>query len=101
MKLVGQHAALRHESFHRLELLQLISPVCLYTVSQCSKAPEFKPEEGLTRLWEKVGSTANLNCTALLLWDPSDKHCDITLQWQKDGQPLSNHTLYLQNTSSW
>ncbi|XP_044050378.1 single Ig IL-1-related receptor [Siniperca chuatsi] len=69
--------------------------------SQCSKAPEFKPNEGLTSLWRNVGSTVKLNCTALLLWDPREEQCDTTLQWSKDGQPLTNHTLHKQNTSSW
>ncbi|KAM7396839.1 hypothetical protein PAMP_019848 [Pampus punctatissimus] len=67
--------------------------------SQCSKAPEFISSGGRTRLWRNVGSTVKLNCTALLLWDQSEKQCDTTLQWSKDGHPLSNHTL--QNTSSW
>ncbi|XP_041852235.1 single Ig IL-1-related receptor [Melanotaenia boesemani] len=69
--------------------------------SQCSKAPEFKPKEGLTELRRNVGSTVKLNCTALLLWDPSEEQCDTTLRWTKAGQPLTNHTLYLHNTSSW
>ncbi|XP_041794322.1 single Ig IL-1-related receptor [Chelmon rostratus] len=69
--------------------------------SQCSKAPQFKPDGGVTRLWKNVGSTAQLNCTALLLLDPNEGQCDTTLQWSKDGQPLTNHTLYTQNTSSW
>ncbi|CAK6961503.1 single Ig IL-1-related receptor isoform X1 [Scomber scombrus] len=67
--------------------------------SQCSKAPEFEPNGGQTRLWGDVGSTVKLNCTALLLGD--EKQCDTTLHWSKEGQPLSNHTLLLQNTSSW
>lgn len=92
-----------HEGLHCLELLQWtqITVVCLYTESQCSKAPEFKPTGGRTRLLGDVGSTVKLNCTALLLWDPNEKQCDTTLQWSKDGQPLSNNTLLLQNTSSW
>ncbi|XP_040893977.1 single Ig IL-1-related receptor [Toxotes jaculatrix] len=69
--------------------------------SQCSKAPEFIPNGGLNRLWGKVGSTVKLNCTALLLWDQNEKQCDTTLQWSKDGQPLTNLTLHRQNTSSW
>lgn len=68
--------------------------------SQCSKPPEFKPNGDLTRLWSNVGSTVTLNCTALL-WDPKEEQCDNTLQWSKDGQPLTNHTLYTHNTSSW
>ncbi|XP_035762976.1 single Ig IL-1-related receptor isoform X3 [Neolamprologus brichardi] len=69
--------------------------------SQCSKAPEFKPKGGSTTLWENVGSTVKLNCTALLFWDPAEKQCDTTLQWSKDGHPLNNHTLSSLNTSSW
>ncbi|XP_072242095.1 single Ig IL-1-related receptor [Leuresthes tenuis] len=69
--------------------------------SQCSKAPEFQPNGGLTKLWRNVGATVKLNCTALLHLDPSEEQCDTTLQWSKYGQPLSNHTLYFQNTSSW
>ncbi|XP_070686256.1 single Ig IL-1-related receptor [Pempheris klunzingeri] len=65
--------------------------------SQCSKAPEFKPNGGLTSLWRNVRSTVRLNCTALL-WDSKEEQCDTRLQWSKDGQPLTNHT---QNTSSW
>uniref|UniRef100_A0A3Q1JQZ0 Single immunoglobulin and toll-interleukin 1 receptor (TIR) domain n=1 Tax=Anabas testudineus TaxID=64144 RepID=A0A3Q1JQZ0_ANATE len=68
---------------------------------KCSKPPEFKPNSDLTTLWRNVGSTVNMNCTALLTWDPNEKQCDTTLQWRKDGQPLSNHSLYTQNTSLW
>ncbi|XP_026166852.1 single Ig IL-1-related receptor [Mastacembelus armatus] len=68
---------------------------------QCSKAPEFKPNGDLTKLWRSVGSTVKMNCTALLRWDPNEAQCDTTLQWSKDGQPLTNLTLYMQNTSSW
>ncbi|XP_019109540.2 single Ig IL-1-related receptor [Larimichthys crocea] len=69
--------------------------------SQCSKAPEFKPNGNLTRLGRNVGSTVILNCSALLFWDPKEKQCDTTLQWSKDDQPLTNHTLYTHNISSW
>nr|QQD79860.1 single Ig IL-1R-related protein [Trachinotus ovatus] len=69
--------------------------------SQCSKPPEFQPNGDLNGLWRDVGSTVKLNCTALLLWDPSEEQCDTTLQWSKDGRPLTNLTLYMQNTSSW
>ncbi|XP_014867669.1 PREDICTED: single Ig IL-1-related receptor [Poecilia mexicana] len=69
--------------------------------SQCVKAPEFKPNGDLTKLWRSVGSVVKLNCTALLYWDPSEDQCESTLQWSKDGQPLTNHTLYLHNTTSW
>ncbi|XP_078113305.1 single Ig IL-1-related receptor isoform X2 [Sander vitreus] len=68
--------------------------------SQCSKAPEFKPNGRPDSLYRNVGSSVTLNCTALL-WDPREEHCDTTLQWSKDGQPLTNHTHYMQNTSSW
>lgn len=78
-----------------------ITAVCLHTESQCSKPPEFKPSRGLSRLWGDVGSTAKLNCTALLPWDQNEERCDTTLQWSKDGRPLTNLTLYMQNTSSW
>uniref|UniRef100_A0A3Q0RWN4 Anoctamin 9a n=1 Tax=Amphilophus citrinellus TaxID=61819 RepID=A0A3Q0RWN4_AMPCI len=69
--------------------------------SQCSKAPIFKHNGGSTRLWKNVGSTVKLHCTAHLLWDPTEKQCDTMLQWSKDGLPLTNHTLYSLNTSSW
>ncbi|XP_028285827.1 single Ig IL-1-related receptor [Parambassis ranga] len=69
--------------------------------SRCSKAPEFKPSGGLTKLWRNVGSTVKLNCTALLLWEPSEEQCDTAMQWSKDGQPLANNTLHSVNTSSW
>lgn len=69
--------------------------------SQCSKVPEFKPNGCQTTLWRDVGSTVTLNCTAHLLWDPIEEHCDNTLHWSKDGQPLTNQTLYTQNTTSW
>ncbi|KAF7658626.1 hypothetical protein LDENG_00009890 [Lucifuga dentata] len=69
--------------------------------SQCSKAPEYKPDGGLTKLWGSMGSSVKLNCTVLLLWDQSEQQCDTTLHWSKDGKPLSNHTLSLLNTSSW
>ncbi|KAI3371236.1 hypothetical protein L3Q82_023855, partial [Scortum barcoo] len=80
---------------------KFITLVCLYTESQCSKAPEFKSNGGLTELRRPVGSTVKLNCTALLFWDPGEEQCDTTLQWSKDGRPLGNHTHYTQNTSSW
>ncbi|XP_068578551.1 single Ig IL-1-related receptor [Cebidichthys violaceus] len=69
--------------------------------SQCSKAPEFEPNGGSNGLRRNVDCTVTLNCTALLQWDPKEEHCDSTLQWSKDGQPLTNHTHYTQNTSSW
>ncbi|KAM4619408.1 single Ig IL-1-related receptor [Polymixia lowei] len=69
--------------------------------SQCSKAPEYKPSGGLTKLWGNLGSTLRMNCTALLHLDPSEKPCDTTLRWSKDGNPLTNHTIYPRNTSSW
>lgn len=69
--------------------------------TQCSKAPEFKPDGGLTTLWGAVGSSMKLNCSALLQWDPQEEQCDTELRWSKDGQPLTNDTLYTLNTSSW
>ncbi|AWP08325.1 putative single Ig IL-1-related receptor isoform 2 [Scophthalmus maximus] len=69
--------------------------------AQCSKPPEFKPSGNLSRLWGNVGTTVKLNCTALLLWDQNEEQCDTTLQWSKDGQLLTNLTLYTQNSSSW
>ncbi|XP_057692678.1 single Ig IL-1-related receptor [Corythoichthys intestinalis] len=68
--------------------------------SKCSRAPEFQLNEVTRKVWAKMGSTVNLNCTALLSWDPSDKQCDSSLQWTKDGHPV-NHSLLLQNNSSW
>uniref|UniRef100_A0A3Q3ITS2 Single immunoglobulin and toll-interleukin 1 receptor (TIR) domain n=1 Tax=Monopterus albus TaxID=43700 RepID=A0A3Q3ITS2_MONAL len=79
----------------------LYNLVCLFTEPQCSKAPEFKSNGGLTEMWRSVGSTVEMNCSALLFWDPHEEHCDTALQWSKDGQPLTNLTLYMQNTSSW
>ncbi|XP_047452012.1 single Ig IL-1-related receptor isoform X2 [Mugil cephalus] len=69
--------------------------------SLCSEAPEFKPNEGPIQLWGSVGSSATLNCTVLLRLDPLEEPCDTTLQWSKAGLPLTNHTLYSLNTSSW
>ncbi|XP_068595575.1 single Ig IL-1-related receptor [Brachionichthys hirsutus] len=68
---------------------------------RCSRAPEFRPDVAVSRLSRNVGSTVMLNCTALLLWDPAEEQCDTTLEWSKDAQPLTNHTLYKQNASSW
>ncbi|KAK2917749.1 single Ig IL-1-related receptor isoform X1 [Channa argus] len=68
---------------------------------QCSKPPEFKPNSGPTQLWRNVGCTVKMNCTALLFWDPNEEQCDTTLQWRKDGEPITNLTLYKQNSSSW
>lgn len=92
-----------HEGLYCLQLLQwtYITVVCLYTEAQCSKPPEFKPSGNLSRLWGNVGTTVKLNCTALLLWDQNEEQCDTTLQWSKDGQLLTNLTLYTQNSSSW
>ncbi|KAK9516576.1 hypothetical protein VZT92_024496 [Zoarces viviparus] len=69
--------------------------------SQCSKAPQFEPNGGSNGLRMTVECTVTLNCTALLQWDPTEEHCDSTLQWSKDGHPLTNHTHHTQNTSSW
>lgn len=68
---------------------------------QCAKAPDFNQNSNPTALWQNVGSIVNLNCTALLFWDPLEEQCDTSLQWSKDGQPLLNHTLYMLNTTSW
>ncbi|KAK2842378.1 hypothetical protein Q5P01_012578 [Channa striata] len=68
---------------------------------QCSKPPEFKPKSGPTQLWKNVGSTVKMNCTALLFWDPNEEQCDTKLLWRKDGQSITNLTLYKQNSSSW
>uniref|UniRef100_A0A3Q3J648 TIR domain-containing protein n=1 Tax=Monopterus albus TaxID=43700 RepID=A0A3Q3J648_MONAL len=54
------------------------------TEPQCSKAPEFKSNGGLTEMWRSVGSTVEMNCSALLFWDPHEEHCDTALQWSKD-----------------
>lgn len=95
--------ATAHEGLHCLQLLRWrqITVVCRYTESPCLKPPEFQPNGGLNTLWSEVGSSVRLNCTALLLWDPDEEQCDTTLQWSKDGQPLSNLTLSMQNDSSW
>uniref|UniRef100_UPI0037E96208 single Ig IL-1-related receptor n=1 Tax=Semicossyphus pulcher TaxID=241346 RepID=UPI0037E96208 len=102
-----QFASLGVEDQGNYTCMQQGNSTASYTVhlivkeSQCSKAPEFKPNGGLSRLWGNVGSSVKLNCTALLLWDPQEEQCDTTLQWRKDGQPLTNHTIHKQNTSSW
>ncbi|KAF7224261.1 single Ig IL-1-related receptor isoform X2 [Nothobranchius furzeri] len=69
--------------------------------SRCSQAPVFKTNGGPTKLWRKTGSSVVLNCTALLLWDPSEDRCETTLLWSKAGQSLTNHTGLFHNTSSW
>lgn len=68
---------------------------------ECLKAPQFQPTGGLSRLFETLGSTVFLNCTALLSWDPTELACDLELRWSKDGSPLTNSSMYLQSTSSW
>ncbi|XP_034032212.1 single Ig IL-1-related receptor [Thalassophryne amazonica] len=67
----------------------------------CSQVPKYHPDGGLTSLWGKVGSTVKMNCTALLLRATNEEQCNSTLQWIKDGKPLTNDTVYVQNTSSW
>ena len=71
------------------------------TEAQCSRAPEFRPGGGLTPLWGRLGSTARLNCTALVPWDPAEEPpcAPPTLQWSKDGRLLTNRTEPPQNTS--
>ncbi|KAG7522161.1 single Ig IL-1-related receptor [Solea senegalensis] len=69
--------------------------------SQCSKPPEFQPNRGLDTVWRNVGSSVILNCTALLFTDQNEEQCDTKFQWSKDGQSLTNLTLYMHNTSSW
>lgn len=69
--------------------------------SSCTKAPEFKPSGQPSQLREMLGSTALLNCTALVSWDSEDGQCDAPLSWSKDGSLLSNHSLHPQNLSIW
>lgn len=69
--------------------------------SLCSGAPEFKHDGHHDGVYGIMGSTVTLNCTVVLPWDPTDEHCDTTLQWSKDGQPLTNQSYDMQNTSSW
>lgn len=84
--------------------------------SGCSSAPQLSPDAGMVHLWERLGSTVNLTCSARILLDspepphsldlrarpePWDKQCDITLQWRKDGQTLENQSHSLHNSSSW
>lgn len=61
----------------------------------------FKPNGNVTTSLGHVGSKVTLNCTALLYLEPGEEQCDAALLWRKDGQPLSNHTLYTLNTTSW
>lgn len=68
---------------------------------ECLMAPQFQPTEGLSRLFETLGSTVFLNCTALLSWNPTELACDLELRWSKDGSPLTNSSMYPQSTSSW
>uniref|UniRef100_A0A3Q2DTX0 Single Ig IL-1-related receptor-like n=1 Tax=Cyprinodon variegatus TaxID=28743 RepID=A0A3Q2DTX0_CYPVA len=67
----------------------------------CAKAPDFQQDSNPSKLWKSRGASVKLNCTALLFWDPSEEPCETTPQWSKDGKPLNNQTLYLQNTTSW
>ncbi|XP_062318590.1 single Ig IL-1-related receptor [Osmerus eperlanus] len=67
----------------------------------CTKAPEFKPSGKPSQLRETLGSTAFLNCTALVSWDPQDQPCDALVSWRKDGGLLSNHSLHPRNLSKW
>lgn len=92
-----------HEGLYCLQLLQQWQKtvVCLHTESQCSKPPDFKPTAGLTTVWASWESTVHLNCTAVLSWDPNQEQCDSTLHWSRDGQPLTNVSLHMQNSSSW
>nr|XP_040017702.1 single Ig IL-1-related receptor isoform X1 [Gasterosteus aculeatus aculeatus] len=69
--------------------------------SQCSKVPTFELTGVLKGLQTSAEHTVTLNCTAQLQWDPTEEPCDTTLQWSKEGQPLTNHTPHIQNTSSW
>uniref|UniRef100_H2U6V5 Single immunoglobulin and toll-interleukin 1 receptor (TIR) domain n=1 Tax=Takifugu rubripes TaxID=31033 RepID=H2U6V5_TAKRU len=69
--------------------------------SSCTKAPVFKPNGNVTTYLGHVGSEVTLNCTALLYVEPGEEQCDTTLQWRRESRPLGNHTLYMQNTTSW
>ncbi|XP_037307728.2 single Ig IL-1-related receptor [Pungitius pungitius] len=69
--------------------------------SRCFKAPKFEPNGVSKGLQTNAECTVTLNCTAQLQWDPTEEPCDTTLQWSKDGRPLTNHTPQTQNTSSW
>lgn len=69
--------------------------------SPCSKPPDFEPKAGLTTVWAAWESTVHLNCTAVLPWDPDQDRCDGELHWSRDGQPFTNRSLHMQNSSSW
>ncbi|KAL0968814.1 hypothetical protein UPYG_G00272230 [Umbra pygmaea] len=71
--------------------------------SLCNTAPEFlQPAGGQSDVWDSLGSSVDLNCTALLAWDLTEHLCqhNYTLLWSKDGNPL-NFSLYTQNTTTW
>lgn len=65
----------------------------------CSKAPEFVPDGGPMTLHRNVGETVKMNCTALLLWHPKDRHCVTAMHWSKDGYDITHHPLL--SISTW
>ncbi|XP_019896141.2 single Ig IL-1-related receptor [Esox lucius] len=85
-----------------MEIKHTKHPV-LFVESLCRQAPQFqRPDGGQSEVWETLGSSVSLNCTALLSWDPADPECGrtSTFLWSKDGTSL-NLSLYVQNSSAW
>ncbi|XP_072529775.1 single Ig IL-1-related receptor [Salminus brasiliensis] len=85
---------------------QVLLFVCLWSQfaavvgeSLCSVAPRFKPSAASTDIWEALGSSVELNCTVHLAYNRTESNCVHNLQWTKDGQPLSNFSTFIQNTS--
>ncbi|KAJ8002522.1 hypothetical protein DPEC_G00159780 [Dallia pectoralis] len=71
--------------------------------SPCQQAPQFQSPDGVqSEVFEALGSSVVLNCTALLSWDSTDPQCErtSTFLWRKDGTAL-NLSLHIQNSSTW
>ncbi|XP_066525066.1 single Ig IL-1-related receptor [Hoplias malabaricus] len=67
----------------------------------CSQTPQFKPDVNQREVWGTLGTSVELNCTALIVYNKNESNCEPTLLWRKDGQPLTNLSDYSLNTSHW
>ncbi|XP_076863650.1 single Ig IL-1-related receptor [Brachyhypopomus gauderio] len=67
----------------------------------CGGVPQFLSRGVGSEVWGDLGSSVEMNCTALLAYNSSESACDVGLRWSKDGQTLSNRKPFVHNTSHW
>ncbi|KAK1789892.1 hypothetical protein P4O66_015764 [Electrophorus voltai] len=67
----------------------------------CSGVPQIESRGTGTEVWGDLGSSVELNCTALLAYNRSEPAGEVSVQWSKDGQILSNYRPFTHSTSHW